>query len=336
MPEGTDPTEAPRRRPARVVRRVHRTALALIELRVLRPRGLRLVREDAEHVLARGYHSPVPELAALPDELFDRPSPMRGVAWDPDPGLALLRGPLRPLLAEYVPPALPGVPDGERAALLHFYEGLDAAALHALLRHVRPARVVELGSGVSTLVAVGALRMNAADGAPAQLEVFDPYPRRPTQDGLGEHGTLRPVPAEQVPDDVFAALGAGDVLFVDTTHVVRTGGDVVRILLDVLPALAPGVLVHVHDVLLPYEYHRAWLELGWFWSEQYLVQGVLQGNPDWELVLPNHQLHREHEDALVQAVPAHRPGMRPSGLWIRRRVPGESGELTDRLRAPGR
>lgn len=329
------PRPGPARLLTRVRRRAGRAAASLLEERVLRPRGLRVVREDAEHVLPRGYHSPVPELATLPDELFDRPSPMRGVDWDPAPGLALLTGPLRPLLAEYEPPGLPGVPAAERAALLHFYEGLDAAALHALLRHVRPARVVELGSGVSTLVAVGALRRNAAEGAPAALDVFDPYPRRPTQDGLGARGTLRPVPAERVPGQVFAALGAGDVLFVDTTHVVRTGGDVVRILLDVLPALAPGVLVHVHDVLLPYEYHRAWLELGWFWSEQYLVQGVLQGNPGWELVLPNHQLHREHEGALLEAVPAHRPGMRPSGLWIRRRVPGESGGLAERLRAPG-
>lgn len=327
-PPGTAPLAV------RVGRRIGREALALVEHRVLAPRGLRLVREDAQHVLDRGYHSPVPELADLPGDLFDRASPMPGVDWPAAPGLDLLQGPLGPLLSEYAPPELPGVPDAERASLLHFYEGLDGAALHALLRHVRPSRVVELGSGVSTLVAVGALRRNAADGAPAALEVYDPFPRRPTSEGLGEHGTLHPVAAERVPAEVFAALGAGDVLFVDTTHVVRTGGDVVRILLDVLPTLAPGVLVHVHDVLLPYEYHRAWLQNGWFWSEQYLVQGVLQGNPAWEVVLANHQLHREHEDELLRAVPAHRPGMKPSGLWIRRRIDGETGSLADRLRAP--
>lgn len=293
----------------------------------------RLAHLDRERLVERWYHSPIPEWEGLPAETWSRRHPMPGVAWDPAPGLELLEGPLRPLLAEFAPPEIPGTTAAERAALLVFYDGLDGATWHALLRHVRPRRVVELGSGVSTLIGAAALERNAADGAPAELRVFDPYPRAPTEAGIG-HGRLERIPAERVPLEVFDELAAGDVLFVDTTHVVTTGGDVVRIFLEILPRLAPGVLVHVHDVLLPYDYHRMWFENGWYWNEQYLVQALLQGNPEWELVLPNHHLHRDHEDAVRAAVAAYDPAKQPSALWLRRRVPGERGSLAERLRAP--
>ncbi|MDX8150037.1 class I SAM-dependent methyltransferase [Patulibacter brassicae] len=299
--------------------------------RALARHDRRLVDLRHHRVVERSYAGPVPEWERLPPETFTAPHPMPGVAWDPLPGLALLEGELRDGLAELELPALAEIPPAERAELLRFYEGLDAAALHALVRHVRPRRVVELGSGVSTLVTARALERNAADGAPGELVAYDPYPRAPTAAAVHD---IRRVPAEEVPRAAVEELDAGDVLFVDTTHVVRTGGDVVRIYLDLVPRLAPGVLLHVHDVLLPYDYHREWLANGWFWNEQYLVQALLQGNPEWEVVLAHHQLHREHGDRVAAAVPAYDgAGQHPSALWLRRRVPGEEGPLAARLRA---
>jgi len=310
---------------ARARRAVGRRVRAAAEAR-----GRALVDLRRQRVVERSYAGPIPEWEALPASTFTTPHPMPGVAWDPLPGLELLRGPLRPLAAEYAPPPLPGVPDAERVELLRYYEGLDAASLHALLRFVRPRRVIELGSGVSTLIARAALDRNAREGAPGELRAFDPYPRAPTA-GVPE---LRAIAAEDVPVEEVAALGPGDVLLVDTTHVVRTGGDVVRIYLDLLPRLAEGVLVHVHDVLLPYDYHRAWLENGWFWTEQYLLQAVLQGNDGWEVVLADHHLHRDHGPAVAEAVAAYDPARHhPSALWLRRRADGDPASLADRLTA---
>jgi len=329
------PSSSPAGRVRRRIRSGGRRALTAIDRRLLGPRGWRLVRTADHDVVAAGYHSPIPDWRSLPPSTWTDAAEMPGVAWDPAAGVALLEGALAPALAEHAPPAIPGVDDRVARALGAFYDGLDAATLFALLRHVRPRRVVELGSGVSTLVMLDALRRNADEGAPAALEVYDPYPRAPTEHGLDGAGTLHRVAAEQVPIDVFTRLGPGDVLFVDTTHTVRVGGDVVRIMLDVLPRLAAGVVVHVHDVLLPYEYHREWLEAGWFWQEQYLVQAVLQGNPDWEVVLPNHQLLREHGDVVRAQVPSFVEGGQPSALWLRRRMPGEdpAASLADRLPA---
>ncbi|MGE4428619.1 MAG: class I SAM-dependent methyltransferase [Solirubrobacteraceae bacterium] len=332
----TDPRPSVAVRVRRRARAAGARALAGLDRRVLAPRGLRLVRDRDVDLVESGYHSPIPDWRSLPPSTWTDPSPMPGVDWDAAPAVELLEGVLAGPLAEHRPPVVPGVDDATQTALQAFYNSLDAATLHAMLRHVRPRRVIELGSGVSTLVMLQALARNREDGAPSTLDVFDPYPRLPTERGLDGAGTLHRTAAEHVAAERFATLEAGDVLFVDTTHTVRVGGDVVRIMLDVLPRLAPGVIVHIHDILLPYEYHRLWFESGWYWQEQYVVQAVLQDNPHWEVVLPNHQLHREHADVVRHRVPTFVEGSQPSALWLRRRVPGEDPTvpLAGRLRAP--
>ena len=246
--------------------------------------------------------SPIPELDELPPGIFDTPRPLRGVRFD----LAAQAGRLRELrdgLAAFT------APPGFRLDN-HYYEAFDAELLWALVRATRPRRVVELGSGWSSLVLRAALEANG-DGA--AYRVFDPFPRDPAPPEVER------VRAQDVPEDVFTSLQAGDVLFVDTTHTVKTGGDVNRIVLDLLPLLAPGVLVHFHDVLLPWELHRTWLERGWFWFEQDLLQAFLSGNDAWEVWIAAHALTRS-EPALVQElVPSWTPGRTfPSAFWIRR------------------
>jgi hypothetical protein len=111
------------------------------------------------------------------------------------------------------------------------------------------------------------------------------------------------------------------VLFVDTSHVVKRGGEVNRIVLGVLPRLRTGVLVHFHDVFLPYDYPRLFFELGGHFSEQYLLAALLSGSEDWEVVIAAQALWRDRREALVEAIPTLRdPGpVGPSSFWLRRR-----------------
>jgi hypothetical protein len=235
----------------------------------------------------------------IPDAVWERRSELRGIRFDLDAQAALLAD-LAPSGAEL---AATGY-----AFANNFYEHVDAETAYAMVRRHRPARVVELGSGFSTQVLRAAL---AANGA-GEHDGYDPYT---TTEGV------QAVAAQDVPEDVFAALGADDVLFVDTTHLVKTGGDVNRIVLEVLPALAPGVVVHFHDIWLPYEYHRALTEsLGANWSEQYLLQAFLSGNDDYEVLLANAALARDRREAVRAAFPDWDPEREyPSGFWIRRR-----------------
>jgi hypothetical protein len=130
---------------------------------------------------------------------------------------------------------------------------------------------------------------------------------------------LERLPAQEVPLAEFESLGRGDVLFVDTTHTVKLAGDVNFIVLDVLPLLAPGVVVHVHDVFLPREYPRAWLEdLGLIWSEQYLLQAFLAMNSGYEVLLSANALAAERPDVLGAAVSSWRLRGLPGAFWIRR------------------
>jgi methyltransferase family protein len=272
--------------------------------------GYRLLRRAAARVglqvVARTFYSPIPELAELPAGAFERRSPLPGLAFDLDAQLRWLGNELGKPLAQVTPA------DAPSAAT---YSPLDATVLWCVMRRLRPRRVIELGSGASTVVIAGALAANARDGVPAELDVYDPF----AGDGLPAAARLHRTRAQDVPPEAFERLGAGDVLFVDTTHTVKLGSDVNFVVLEVLPRLAPGVVVHFHDIFLPYEYPRAWLEdYGLYWTEQYLLQAFLSLNRDYEVLCAVAALARDRRAGLDALLPERARGGSGGAFWIRR------------------
>jgi hypothetical protein len=211
--------------------------------------------------------------------------------------------------------------DGDRYrwATNDSYTEADASMLWAMIRSTEPKRVVELGSGHSTLVTAQALRRNATDGGDTpSLEVFDPFPSV-VDDGLPGLTRLERIGAQQVPLSTFETLEAGDVLFVDTTHTVKVGSDVNFIVLEVLPRLREGVHVHLHDIFLPYEYPRQWLEdYGLYWTEQYLVHAFLAFNSGFEVLASMHALQRDRRDAMAELLPPAVADWPGGAFWMRR------------------
>jgi flavin-dependent dehydrogenase len=135
---------------------------------------------------------------------------------------------------------------------------VDGELLYALLRRLKPRRVIEVGSGNSTLLTAQALRENAAEapGAPPpEFTAYEPWPGARLRAGVPGLTRLAPLRAQEIPPEAFAALGANDVLFIDSSHVVQVGGDVTHLFFQVLPRLAPGVVVHLHDIFLPRSIH---------------------------------------------------------------------------------
>lgn len=127
---------------------------------------------------------------------------------------------------------------------------------------------------------------------------------------------------ETLEPDLFNDLAANDILFIDTSHVIRHGGDVKHIYLNVIPALKPGVLVHAHDIFLPCDYLPEWLrDEKLFWTEQYLLQAFLAFNSDFEVMLAASYLSRHHRKEFEAACPlfAREHGRRPGSFWFRRR-----------------
>jgi hypothetical protein len=284
-------------------------------IRVL-SRALRPLDIDIE---LQHFYSPIPRRGDLPDSFWSSHSEMVGIEWDLDRQLANVAE-LEPFLAEFHPPRGPTGRRHEFFIENGLYQAIDADLLHAMVRRHKPRLVIELGAGFSTLVSAGAVEANRADGVETHLESFDPYAIPPGPGELPGLAALRATAAQDVPFEDFARLRAGDILFVDTSHTVKIGGDTTHIVLEVLPRLAPGVIVHFHDIFLPWHYPREWIEHArWYWAEQYLLQAFLSGNPEWEVLIAAHALARERSAELRRLVTNFDPEHPPLSLWIRRR-----------------
>jgi len=201
------------------------------------------------------------------------------------------------------------------------YPALDAWLLEGMLRYLRPRRLVEVGSGFSSLVTARVNRQLL--GASIDFTCIEPYPRDFLVAGVPGISALRTEQVQDTPLEVFQTLADGDVLFIDTSHVVKTGNDVVFLYHEVLPRLHPGVVVHIHDVFLPGDYPEAWVMEGWGWNEIYLLQSFLAFNSAYEVMLGAQYMAQRQLDVLLAAVPgfAELDHSRRGGgaLWIRRR-----------------
>ncbi len=288
----------------------------MIDTRALKVRAFKAIRAGAGRVglqvVPKTYYSPIPDLDALPADVFDRRSELRGIRFDLDEQVAWIERHLAEAMREFATGSS-GAYTVDNAS----YGRVGADLLHGVVRGLKPRRIVELGSGHSTLIMAAAAERNRAEGAETELRTFDPYPSV-AKPGLPGLAALEAVRAQDVPLEVFTSLEQGDVLFVDTTHTVKLDSDVNRIVLDILPALPPGVLVHVHDIFLPYEYPRQWPEeSGFHWAEQYLLQAFLAGNSGFEVLAATFALCRDRPDAMARLAPTWKPGAEASAFWFR-------------------
>lgn len=196
----------------------------------------------------------------------------------------------------------------------------DAIILAAMVREYRPARYLEVGSGYSSAVVLDTL--DAMPGARTACTFIEPYTAR-LDSLLTEADTARVriirQGVQQVPLALFEELEDGDVLFLDTTHVVKTGSDVVHEVLHILPRLASGVIVHFLDVFADFEYPEPWImDDNRSWNEQYMLRAFLMYNDVFEIIYANHAFfnaHRQLVESLCPLIARNYGG----GLWLRKR-----------------
>ena len=302
VPEGSTPAERAREVARGLWHRVPPTRQAAL----LQTAPARLAYR---HLWARPGHfySPFADLADLAGRpaVWDR-TELPGVDLHADDQVALVSG------FDALTDDLPEQPtDGWRYHLDNVpFPWADGLALAGMLRHHRPTRVVEVGSGWSTRLLLDVRDRDVPDLA---LTVIDPFPRLSPTDAASVD--LRSVMVQDAPFDVFDALGPGDVLFVDSSHVAKAGSDVTHLCFDVLPRLKPGVLLHVHDVHWPFEYPESWVRQGRAWNEAYLVHALVLGGL-LDVVLWVSWLGATRPDVLT----AHLPrafGNTGGSLWLR-------------------
>ena len=170
-----------------------------------------------------------------------------------------------------------------------YYSTPDAEVYASIILDLQPRRIVEIGGGFSTLVARHAI---TAAGSDTSLVVVDPEPR--TEIARAASEVLRRRVETMSPEELV--VGEGEVLFIDSSHVIRTGGDLPFLFLEVLPRLPSGAVVHVHDIYLPYGYASDFAQR--FWTEQYLLQALLTGSDRYEVLFATHLMSRRHVDEM--------------------------------------
>jgi len=274
------------------------------------------------HLTLTHHGSPIPDTQALSRDLFRKKTALVGIEMREREQLSLLETFRTSYRDEYerFPFAPEGLPRHAYYMRNIWFGALDASVYWCMIRHVRPRRIVEVGAGMSTFLSAEAVRLNAQEGSSADLVAIEPFPRDELVEGFPGLTRLIAEPVQGVPLELFTDLAENDILFIDSSHVLRIGSDVQYEILEILPRLRPGVFVHFHDILLPAEYHEEWiLDNHTFWNEQYLLQAFLTFNDSFEVVWASSYLHHRHGPALQEAFSNYQgPRGRPSSLWIRR------------------
>lgn len=254
------------------------------------------------HITPAQYYYPIPMLSELGADVWTAKSSLVGIDMRPDEQAALLdRFRAAGYFSEYRDPPRPG------------FGGVDGRMLYAMIRDRRPRRFIEIGSGSSTLIARQALADNGDGGTIVAIEPFEaPW----LEEELAGSGSTIRERVERVPLSVFEAMEAGDILFIDSSHTVKVGGDVVHEINEILPRLPVGVAIHLHDIGLPFNYQPTFK----YWAEQYLLQAFLAFNPHFRVLFGYAYLQETMPEALRRNFPGvYVPDVYKMGcFWIER------------------
>ena len=200
-----------------------------------------------------------------------------------------------------------------------FYSYSDAIFLYSMIRHLQPQKIIEVGSGYSSAVTLDTNEL-FFDNA-IQCTFIEPYPDRllallPNADK--QQVKLFRQDLQDIDLALFSDLAANDILFIDTTHVSKTGSDVNQLYFEVFPRLKSGVYIHIHDIFYPFEYPKHWVYEGRAWNEDYLLRAFLEYNDAFEIIIHNDFLAQLHRPLLAELMPLCLKNTGAS-IWLRKR-----------------
>ncbi len=279
------------------------------------------------HLLRKHFYLPIPDSADLNEQFWQTRSQLVGIEMNDPAALDLLQN-IFPLYAEEFRGLFP-IHQSSDPTQFYLINGsfmaVDAHVYYTFIRHFKPKRVVEIGSGASTLLAATASRQNYKEkGEEVHLTSIEPYPSPVLKKGFQGLSQLVERKVQDVNLELLTSLESGDILFIDSTHVLRAGGDVQFEYCEILPRLAPGVLVHIHDISLPKPYPRVYFEDNhYYWNEQYLLQAFLAFNSKYEVLWPGNYMMTKYPDSVCALFPEYHimresfPLSEPSSFWMR-------------------
>jgi hypothetical protein len=260
------------------------------------------------------YYSPLPSLQDVrnhEDRIFSTPDSLPGIDLNRDEQLRLFDD-----LKEYYHE----VPFTEhRGEHLYYYDNgfysySDAIVLFCMMRHLRPQRIIEVGSGFSSRAMIDTNKLFFR--GMIRHTIIDPYPDKSA--GMDSANvTLLQERLQDADTALFSELGPNDILFVDSTHVAKIDSDVNALFFRILPALQPGVCIHFHDIMYPFEYPREWVYGGIAWNEAYFLRAFLQNNDHFRIIFFSTFLEHFYEEKFRSSMPLCLKN-RGGSIWIRK------------------
>lgn len=272
------------------------------------------------------FYSPIPDIDELEKRnVWEKVSPLSGIDFQIDQQIEFLTLLGKKFGSECDWPVKEQKPDQFCLDNTSFSFGC-AASLFSMIRYFQPAKIIEIGSGNSSFVIQEALAKNFREGGiKGNHIVIDPFINFNVKKFFGKSIRLYEQPVECLDPSFFTQLKQNDILFIDSSHSVKIGSDVNYLILEILPIINSGVIVHFHDINLPFEYQKVYAtnpQFRMFWTESYLLQAFLSCNNQYEILLAMYYLMKEHTRLLPQLFPFSNrelPSRISSSFWIRKK-----------------
>lgn len=252
------------------------------------------------HITPVHFYHPIPDTRNLGTNVYDHVKNIAGINFREEEQLSLV-GKFSKYSDELK--SIPNDFTGNESEFYfnnEFYGQMDSIIYYSIIRDFNPKKIIEVGSGFSTMIASQASLKNED----TTIISIEPYPNSVLTKGLPNLVELIKKPVQDIPLSKFKELNKNDILFIDSSHISQVGSDVNYLFLEVIPELKNGVLIHVHDWFYPFEYPKSWIkERKIFWNEMYLVQAFLIGNSDYDILTSNYYLIKNHFDDLKKSFP---------------------------------
>jgi len=274
------------------------------------------------HVTPVSYESPIPDTRKLKDILWKEQTNLVGIDINEQNQIELLS-----LFSSRFKEEYERFPKSKTKVSYQYFinnitfGSVDSEILYCILRYFKPKRILEIGSGNSTYLSTQAIQKNFEEGShECELTSVEPYPNSVLKSGFPGFSKLITKKVQDIPLSEFSSLEENDVLFIDSSHALKIGSDVQYEMLEILPRLKKGVLVHIHDIFLPAEYPKSWvLKKFRFLNEQYLLQAFLAFNKSFEVQWAASYMHLKHPSKLEVAFSSYKRNKRwPSSFWMKK------------------
>lgn len=274
------------------------------------------------HILPVHFYSPIPDTRTLSESIWDRKT-CEGINFNPEVQLMILNEicPLYKKEYDLFPKAPTNIPN-------QFYlnagnlECVDAEILYSIIRNYKPKRIFEIGSGFSTYLSSEAIKKNELENQSwnCELIAIEPFPNRIIKNGFPGLSKLIEQRVETLDANIFTQLKENDILFIDSSHVSKIGSDVNFEFFEVLPKLNKGVFVHFHDIFLPFDYPKAWIQSrNRFWNEQYMLHAFLMFNERFKVVWASNYMKINYKDNISKQFNSFNENAQPGSFWIMRK-----------------